>query len=179
VDAADLAVLGPDDVVGVLEGVQRVEYEDRVVAMAPGGFLQLWGRSQPEEPFPAVAVRDSPVVEANSACVCGVFGDERVEDFQGVVAAVLLEQVPAQSFAVPAVDLPAGFLGHAGDSGGVDGFDQVVLAGGGTAGDDVAARVAGRRRLQGGGQGRVGGHDSCPFWSSRVFSGDAGRARKP
>src|SRR5216683_7692333 len=27
VDAADLAVLSPDDVVGVLEGVQRVEYE--------------------------------------------------------------------------------------------------------------------------------------------------------
>ncbi len=41
VDPADLAVLGPDDVVGVLEGVQRVEHEDRVVTEQPRRLLQL------------------------------------------------------------------------------------------------------------------------------------------
>jgi hypothetical protein len=49
VNAADFPVLGPDDVVGILEGVQRVEDENRVVAIEPGGFLQLRGRPEPEE----------------------------------------------------------------------------------------------------------------------------------
>lgn len=81
-DAADLAVLGPDDVVGVLEGVQRVEDEDRIVAIALGGLLRLRRRLEPEEPLSAVAVRDAPVVEANPVGVRGVFGDERLQHLQ-------------------------------------------------------------------------------------------------
>jgi len=60
--------------------------------------------------------------------VGGVLGDERLQHLQRVLTAVLPLQVPPEALAVLAVDLPARFLGHAGDAGGVHSGDQVVLA---------------------------------------------------
>jgi hypothetical protein len=119
-DPADLPVLGPDDVVRVLEGVQRIEREDRVIAIEPGGLLQLGSRPEPEERLPAEPVRDTPVVEPDPVLVGGVLGDERLQHLQGILSSVLPPQMPAQPLAVLAVDLPARLLGHAGNPGGGD-----------------------------------------------------------
>jgi hypothetical protein len=73
VHAADFAFLGPDDVVGVFEGVQRVEHEHRVVAADPAGLLQLGCRAEDEERVPAIAVGDAAVIEADAVLVCAVY----------------------------------------------------------------------------------------------------------
>ncbi|GGQ35896.1 hypothetical protein GCM10010140_77350 [Streptosporangium pseudovulgare] len=75
VHAADLAFLGPDQVVGGVEIVQGIQDKHGVVAVDAGGLLQLRVRAEAEEGVPAVAVGNAPVVETwrpgRSRCTAG------------------------------------------------------------------------------------------------------------
>jgi hypothetical protein len=156
--AADLAVLGPHDVVGILKGVQRVKDEHCVVPVQPSGFFQRRGWAESEKRFPAVAVGDATVIEADAVLMLGEFGDECPQHLEGVLAAVFPQQMPSEAFAMLAVDLPAGLGLHARNFRGKNRVNQVVLASGRSAGDHIPARRCGGGGRYGVGECASAGH---------------------